>query len=318
MKLKPWAMMPTAWIQDGDLQKFQWKEGGSANTAALMIYFVMCQLAAERPLRASEKHEPGEHETPPLQTASRGLTYEEVLEDKNVPPWQSTGPSIANATLTLSPAAKIAVVPNVAFLRIGGEWGADAGANTLAAKADVIEHETPDSLVVRVTYDDLAALIGLSRDRVNAGLQKLLAVKMIWRVDKSSTYGLSGYGPGQRWAKLPGKALLSPAGTAFEPFSHFRLRSKTELNALKLHLYYASTRPKDALFSTVAYPMIHKRTGVSERDIPRANTLLVSSGILARTRGLPSEDARENAREHEANKYYLTGYDHFITKKKTA
>lgn len=157
-------------------------------------------------------------------------------------------------------------------------------------------------------------LAGLSRDRVSAGLQKLLAVKMIWRVDRSSTYGLSGYGPGTRWAKLPGQALLSPVGTTFQPYSHFHLRSKTELNALKLHFYYASTREKDALYSMVAYPMIQRRTGVSEREIPRANSLLVSCGILARTRGLPSEDAMT----HESNKYYLTGYDNFITKKKAA
>lgn len=317
MKLKPWAAMPTAWIQAGDLQKFQWKEGASANTAALMIYFVMCQLAAERPLRASENHEPAEYGAPPPRMAPPGATYEDLLDEGNMPPWQRTSQFIAERASTSVTPEKVVVVPNFAFAQVGGRWGADAAADVAKDEADVVEHETPNSLVVRATYDDFAALTGLSRDRVSAGLQKLLTLKMIWRVDKSSTYGLAGYGPGKRWAKLPGKALLSPAGTTFEPFAHFRLRSKTELNALKLHLYYASTRPKDALFSMVAYPMIQKRTGVSERDIPRANTLLVSSGILARTRGLPSEHARE-PNEHEANKYYLTGYDHFVPKKKAA
>lgn len=316
MKLNPWAMMPTAWIQHGVLQKFQWKTGGSADTAALMVYFVLCQLASPRPLRASENHEPEqERPAPPkvIGSAASSNEYEELLGEAR-PPWQGSVQSVVGVTQNQSVAAKVLVVPNLAFAQGPGGWGTSSTVDVSDAKAEVIEIETPNSLVARATYDDLAELAGLSRDRVSAGLQKLLAMKMIWRVDRSSTYGLSGYGPGKRWAKLPGQVLLSGAGTTFEPFSHFRLRSRNELNALKLHFYYASTRPRDAFYSMVAYPTIHSRIGIPEREIPRANSLLLSCGILARTRGLPSEDARE----HESNKYYLTGYDHFMNKKKAA
>jgi len=316
MKLKPWQLMPTAWIQAGVLEKFQWREDGSAGTAALMIYFVLCQLASERPLRPSENHEPEEETAPQPEALRPASTYNEFSKHLEgvVPPWKGSTQPVDGAVSMSNSAASISVVPNPAILQVPGGWGVTAAANAPDVKTEVIEEDNPLTLAVRATYDDLADLTGLSRDRVHAGLKKLIAVKMIWRVDRSSTYGLSGYGSGKRWAKLPGKVLLSPAGTSFLPFSHFHLRSRTELNALKLHLYYASTRERNALYSEVAYPMIHRRTGIPERDIPPANSFLLSCGILARTRGLPSEDIKQ----HESNKYYLTGYEHFLAKKKAA
>ncbi len=313
MRLKPWAIMPTAWIGAGVLQQFQWKEDGSAGTAALMIYFVLCQLASPRPLRASEKQEPEKEAVAAPQAAGSIPIYDDLTEltADTIPPWLKGVHSVASSASLSDPDGKVLVPPNPSILQTLGGWGNTTSANPSDLKTEVTDSEIPDSLVARATYDDLAMLAGLSRARVSAGLQKLLAMKMIWRVDQSSTYGLSGYGPGKRWAKLPGQALLSDAGTTFQPYTHFRLRSRTELNAVKLHFYYASTRGKNALYSMVAYPMIQMRTGISEREIPRANSLLVSCGILARTRGLPSEDAMT----HESNKYYLTGYDSFIPKK---
>jgi hypothetical protein len=147
-------------------------------------------------------------------------TYNEFSEhlEGAVPPWQRNAQPVDDAVSMSNITANMSVVPNPAILQIPGGWGATAAANAPDMKAEVIHEETPLTLTVRATYDDLANLTGLSRDRVHAGLKKLMAVKMIWRVDRSSTYGLSGYSSGKRWAKLPGKALLSPAGTTFLPF----------------------------------------------------------------------------------------------------
>lgn len=114
--------------------------------------------------------------------------------------------------------------------------------------------------------------------------------------------------------KLQGRALMSAGATRFAPFTHFTLRSKYELDALKLHLYYAHTREHVSAYSQVAYPTIFSKTGVQEKDIARANSLLLSCGILQRTRGLPTEDAKQ----HESNKYYLTGYEGFFIQKEKA
>ena len=345
MKLKPWAMMPTAWIQEGKLHNFHWRDDGSAGTTALMIYFVLCQLAAHRPLRPSENPEP-EPDKPSSASEPKTLTQTvthapatsplpppqptSIAVDPGVsqaPPWareailmdgaQASTTSMTDWDLILDPAPitalNVQVTPNPAFTQIP----VSVSKTTLLMldkdkDDDVTDGETPDSLIARVTYDELASLLGgMSKDRISAGLQKLMQEKMIWRVDRSSSYGLAGSGPHKRWAKLPGKVLLSPGGTRFQPFTHFKLRSKDELNALKLHFYYAHTRDSALPYSMVSYPMIVKKTGVPERDIPRANSFLISCGMLQRTRGLMKEDPLE----HESNKYHLTGYDSLVKPK---
>ena len=306
MKLKPWAKMPVGWIQDGKLKQFDWAEG-SQGTAALMIYFSMCQFAVERQLRPSEIPEPSSsmaQEAIPSSPVARPM---QVLFGSSVPA------AVSHSLQDAQHQASTFVKPNPDFVALFGA--------TKAQNADDVESEVgnagvewPEYLVARLTYDDLGALTGLSRARISAGLQKLIRVGMIWRVDESSSYGLVGFGSRKRWAKLPGSALLSAGRTEFYPFKHFTLRSKHELNALKLHLYYANARSQENAYCEVSYRVIHERTGVPERDIPRANSFLISCGILQRTRGLPSEDVKQ----HEANKYHLTGYEGFFITRKAA
>jgi hypothetical protein len=297
VNLKPWSKMPTSWIQDGGLKNFRWKDDGSSSTAALMIYFVLCQFAAERPLRPHETQEPElkrKGPAAPLPSPMSGVSPLHVEgEAPGTAPWAQPIPSPAYVQVP----APAVVAPNPAILALGHD-------------GEPLDPDVAEVLVARLTYDDLSVLTKLSRNRINAGLQKLIAENMIWRVDRSSSYGLLGSGRGKRWVKLPGRALMSPGSTHFAPFSHFHLRSKHELNALKLHLYYAHTRSEGG-YSEVGYEKIFDRTGVSERDIARANSFLLSCNILQRTRGLPGEDSRQ----HEANKYFLTGYESFFFKK---
>jgi hypothetical protein len=325
VRLKPWAKMPTLWIQQGKLRNFNWQEDRSAGTAALMLYFTLCQFAAERPLRPFETAElepdeniptpppsaPASEETAAVSTALPDNPMWKAFLDaakpgSDTPPWGRTAGAGIVATTLKSPTP---VMPNPAILQMPP---AVAAQGATAERVDAVidpQQEAPDALVARLTYDDLSALTsGLSRDRINAGLKKLFDQKMIWRVDRSSSYGLNGFGKGKRWVKLPGRALMSAGATRFAPFAHLTLRSKHELDALKLHLYYAHTRENIAGYSEVAYPTIFKKTGVQEKDIARANSLLLSCGILQRTRGLPTEDAKK----HEANKYFLTGYEGFF------
>ncbi len=278
MKLKPWAKMPTEWIQDGRVRSFRWKEDGSAATAALMLYFAFCQFASERPLRPSEIQEPA------LRNKSKLVdTLEEALPDL----------------------AAIHVVPSTNILHMLP--------SAIEPELQLNPNAAPDidALVARLTYDELNVLTGLSRERISAGLKKLVDEQMIWRLDGSGSYGLTGFGAGKRWAKLPGSALTSVGGTSFLPFSHFKLRSKHELNALKMHLYFAHVRDKAQAYSEVSFETIFKRLGVQERDIPIANSLLLSCGILVRTKAMETTDAKQ----HGANNYYLNGYTGFFIKK---
>ncbi|HEX7645305.1 MAG TPA: helix-turn-helix domain-containing protein [Burkholderiaceae bacterium] len=278
MKLKPWAKMPTAWIKADKLREFRWQEDGSASTAALMLYFVFCQFAYERPLLPTEAQEPPPD---PVDKAKAG----------------------ANTSLTFEP-----VIP---FSRAVEETV------KVAVEVDsesVPEVEVEDALVVRLTYTELASLTGLSRERIAAGLKKLVDKKIVWRLGGSGLYGLSGFKSGVRWAKLPGSALTTPGGTSFTPFTHFTLRSRQELNALKLHLYYVYARDTNSPYCVASFETISKHTGVPEREIPAANSLLLSSTILVHIKQQMSDDRKY----YGPNLYYLNGYGGLFIEKKSA
>ncbi|WP_247394649.1 helix-turn-helix domain-containing protein [Ralstonia pseudosolanacearum] len=199
-------------------------------------------------------------------------------------------------------ALSLQVTPNFAFVAAAiAQPGVPASPVQLG-----LAHATETEWVAAATYDTLAALAGLSRTMVSAGLAKLEERKMIRRRGTLPTghYAIANLCSGQRWAKLPGQALLSPARTTFKPLDCFHLRSGHELNALKLHFYYASVRSAQLPYSTATFETIWQRTGVPERDIPRANSLLVTSGLLV----LAGADGGADRNQHEPNRYYMTGY----------
>jgi hypothetical protein len=160
--------------------------------------------------------------------------------------------------------------------------------------------------VAQVTYTKMAELASLSRKLVSSGLDKLEAVGMITRVGSRhfGAYRLNGLTTGKGWVKLPGKPLLSEGGTTFSPFECFKLRNKHELNAMKMYLYYAAIRDEYTPYSEVSFETIYSKTGVAERHIPAANSLLVSSRLLDRI----TRDFHPAMKQYEANKYYMTGY----------
>lgn len=178
---------------------------------------------------------------------------------------------------------------------------------TLCNSAEVFSptNSSPVS-VAQITYTELGELSSLSRKLVSSGLGKLETVGMITRLGSNhrGAYQVNGLEPGKRWAKLPGRALLSTGKTVFYPFQCFSLRNKRELNAMKLYLYYASIRDSRTQYSEASFETISDRTGVAERNIPAANALLVASELLARI----GRDVNGDVRQYEANKYYLTGY----------
>ncbi len=345
MRAKPWAKLPASWIRDGRIRSFVWKVDGSSGTAALMIFYALCQFAYERPLRAGEASAPARPDrilnglADEIQTSTVGSPEEHTdlqrypgpvqvasvsgTEQSSIPPWlrqvSEHSTTIVEASSTSSgqlPNRNLVVIPNSSILQIpmpGAPWSVrvpDAGITQMTAEEVPLVHL--DATVSRLTYEDMNALTGLSKKLISAGIQILIAREFIWRVDGAGTYGIFGLGEGENWAKLPGLALMSKAQTSFSPFQHFFLRSKHELNALKLYFYYAVTRDRAKPYSEPSFERIFEKTGVSERDIASANSLLISSGLLARTRPVPSDDAKK----FESNHYYMTGYNHLFLAKK--
>jgi hypothetical protein len=162
----------------------------------------------------------------------------------------------------------VPVQPSYGFARaaLDGTWLAET-AELPEGAVDYIAHSS---------YDHLGQLTGLSRKLISAGLEVLVQMLMIERVGsvRSGDYRIQDLEPGDRWAKLPGQALLSAGKTNFEPLTRFDLRSKYALAAMKLYCYYASTRDHRSAYSHPSFETSFERTGVAERDIPRANSLL--------------------------------------------
>jgi hypothetical protein len=208
MNVKPWSKMPVDWCGDDRLKSFSWRQDGSAGTAALMLYFVICQLASE-----------ANHQLRDLVTRT------------------PADPSLAPA----------------------------------------------EDRVAHLTYDDFEVIAGLSRKLISNGLSVLAEKRMIERLGntRASDYALLG-SANRQFAKLPGKALVSDGGNSFRPLTHMRLRGRFELEALKLYYYYAFIRDRNHLYSEAAFETIFEKTGVSERNIPAANALLLTTQFLAR------------------------------------
>jgi hypothetical protein len=177
--------------------------------------------------------------------------------------------------------------------------------------------------IAYLTYDAMGELTGVSRKLIAAGLKLLVERHMIERVgsERSGEYRIADLEPLKRWAKLPGQALLSPAKTCFLPLTRFDLRGKHSLNAMKLYLYYASVRSTPMAYSQPSFETSFLRTGVQERDIPRANSILLSVGLLARYSRPDFSDDDDVSMDdpkvgYGSNRYYMTGYASLFAKGK--
>lgn len=105
-----------------------------------------------------------------------------------------------------------------------------------------------------------------------------------------------------RFFKLPCQAIVT--GKVINPFKHFTMRSKHELHAMKLYLYFASIRGNQSFHSMASYETIFDRTKIPERDIRKAISLLISTGLLVSV----DRDHKQMLNKNEPNKYYLAGY----------
>lgn len=104
---------------------------------------------------------------------------------------------------------------------------------------------------------------------------------------------------------------MSKGQTSFFPFGHFFIRSKHELNALKVYFYYAVTRDRAKPYSEPAFERIFEKTGVAKLDM-RQRTPCLSRLDFLQDRPVPSDDAKR----FESNHYYMTGYGHLFIPKK--
>lgn len=160
------------------------------------------------------------------------------------------------------------------------------------------------------TYVDLGEATGLSRALISAGLQRLIALGLIASEGSHQKRRYKIAWPQEhRFFKLPCQAIVT--GNVIRPFKHFTMRSKHELHAMKLYLYFASIRGNHNYYAMASYETIFDRTRIPERDIRKAISLLIGTGLLVSV----DRDHKQMIDKNEPNKYYLAGYHGLVQQK---
>ena len=205
----------------------------------------------------------------------------------------------------------ITLLPN---LKWRAEAGIPASANAaalilyvvLAFEAERVETDDVGILgQASVSYTELATITGLSRALISAGLKRLVGLNLVTASGSNQKQVYLIAWNGGRWFKLPCQAIFRDG--KINAFRQLSLRSRRDLYALKLYLYFASVRDHGSMFSMASHEKIHKKTGIPENEIRRAHSLLTSVGLLA---GVDRE-FKGLERTNEPNKYYLTGWQAF-------
>lgn len=158
-----------------------------------------------------------------------------------------------------------------------------------------------------LTYNRLSELTGLSRDLISRGTKLLVRFELICveRVGRNNKYTIP-YEARGGWCKLPARPLMMKSNV-IKAFSEIKLRSKSELHAIKLFLYFAAVRDNETFYTMASFEKINKATGIPDRDITKARSLLVVWGMLIRV-----DTEKKDGTINEPNKYYLAGYSHLV------
>jgi len=165
-----------------------------------------------------------------------------------------------------------------AFRWTGGGGGSDNLA-ALMVLVPIAHHADPDEGCARVTYDTLGAATGLSRRKISDGLSVLAAQKIVTRQRQGrSTYELVGFDTTGGWGKLPAKKLYIENGLA--PFTHFKMRSRVELDAMKLYYLFVERRDTTTNMAKIGYEKIQTYSGVNAGSIRHALSLLGTCGLV--------------------------------------
>jgi len=209
----------------------------------------------------------------------------------------------------LPTAPVVAALPQMIWSRAdGAQPAAETAALMLFIALNFMASTSTDEqnqfhAVAEGTYVDLGEATGLSRALISAGLQRLQALGLIAPEGSHQKRRYKITWPAEhRFFKLPCQAITN--GNVIVPFKNFTMRSKHELHALKLYLYFASIRGNYVAYSMASYETIFDRTRIPERDIRRAISVLIGAGLLE---GVDREHSQTRG-VNEPNKYYLKGY----------
>ncbi|WP_158750566.1 hypothetical protein [Acidobacterium sp. S8] len=164
-------------------------------------------------------------------------------------------------------------------------WGKHGGSGSTAALmvlAPIGHFANPVDGVAQLTYDQLQVATGLSRAKISEGLGLLTELEIIARSsDRRSTFAIQSYGPPEAggWAKFPTRQMYNAAGNIIA-FEDFKLRSRAELEALKLFYLFVARRANDTNMANISYDKIEDYTGIDRKRIKIALSVLTTNNMV--------------------------------------
>jgi len=160
----------------------------------------------------------------------------------------------------------------------------------------------------KLSYTELMNITDVSRAKIAEGLNILISMKLIEKIgiNKTNIYKISNYKPDGGWAKLPAKSLYDKSMNHIIAFKQFKLRSKNELNALKLFLLLIALRNDDTNYANASYNTINLYTGISKNDIRSAISLLININFINVDKS--NSDLKP---DQTINLYRITGIDRY-------
>ena len=191
-------------------------------------------------------------------------------------------------------------------------WEAGKGsANTAALMVLlVIAHRTDVTTgEAEATYDTIQRSTSLSRPVISRGLRVLEGLSLVNKLpeDKRSVYRLANYVPQgtewNGWAMLPAKRLYNARGNIVA-FEDFKLRSRVELDALKLLMLFVAFRDRYTNLANISYDKITEYTGIERGRIKSGLGFLATHSLVV-TEQLPSGSSEHGV----SNAYRVLGID---------
>lgn len=170
----------------------------------------------------------------------------------------------------------------------------------------LLAHHCDDNGRSRLTYDNIDAIAGLSRAKISAGLELLVKIGLINRVDRS-TFGINNLDQTRKgWGKLPAKKLY--VGSRISMIKDFSLRNRSELDALKLYLLFVERRDNETNRVDISYDKITEYSGISRQSITSALTILGINGWIVVER--QKSEINQYATANSYRMRYLDPYRH--------
>lgn len=158
-----------------------------------------------------------------------------------------------------------------------------------------------------VTLDDLETLTGVSRPLLLAGIKTLVRQQLV-RIggsERKRVYEIA-WDESLRFFKVPCRANMGDG--AIKPFRVFTLRSRVELDALKLFLYLASVRSNELPYAMASYDKVKERLGLQFDQTRRAIAFLFVAGLLSNV-----NRKKDESHFYGPNEYYFQGHRDFFT-----